>query len=94
MHLSAMLDSAVRAAGRKEALVCRDRRWSYGEFVGGVRRAATVLPEAGLEPGDRLPVTTYNTPHKIPREPVLRPELPRTPSGKVAKHVLRSGPTG
>lgn len=62
MHLSAMLDSVVRAAGRKEALVYRDRRWSYGEFGAAVRRAATVLREAGLQPGDRLAVMAYNTP--------------------------------
>ncbi|WP_327707946.1 AMP-binding protein [Streptomyces sp. NBC_00464] len=62
MHLSAMLDSVVRSAGRKEALVYRDRRWSYGEFGAAVRRAATVLREAGLGPGDRLAVMTYNTP--------------------------------
>ncbi|MFJ6436834.1 class I adenylate-forming enzyme family protein [Streptomyces sp. NPDC091416] len=62
MHLSAMLDSVVRSAGRKEALVHRDRRWSYGEFGAAVRRTATVLREAGLGPGDRLAVMTYNTP--------------------------------
>lgn len=32
--------------------------------------------------------------YKIPRELVLRQDLPRTPSGKITKHVLRSGLAG
>lgn len=62
MHLSALLDSAARSAGEKEAVVYGDRRWTYREFADGARRAATVLREAGLRPGDRLAVMTYNTP--------------------------------
>ncbi|MFF1735946.1 class I adenylate-forming enzyme family protein [Streptomyces sp. NPDC058247] len=62
MHLSALLDNAVRSAGTKEAVVYREQRWTYGEFADAARRAATVLREAGLRPGDRLAVMTYNTP--------------------------------
>ncbi|MFB7374046.1 class I adenylate-forming enzyme family protein [Streptomyces sp. NPDC056222] len=62
MHLSAMLDSAVRKAGGKEALVHGEQRWSYAELAADVRRAAAVLRDAGLRPGDRLAVMTYNTP--------------------------------
>ncbi|MFF1397705.1 class I adenylate-forming enzyme family protein [Streptomyces sp. NPDC058287] len=62
MHLSALLDSVVRSAGDKEAVVYREQRWSYREFDEVARRAATVLSEAGLRPGDRLAVMTYNTP--------------------------------
>ncbi|MEU0368859.1 AMP-binding protein [Streptomyces sp. NPDC006283] len=62
MHLCALLDSVVRSAGREEALVHGDRRWTYREFADAARRAATVLTEAGLRPGDRLAVMTYNTP--------------------------------
>lgn len=62
MHLSALLDSAVRSAGNKEAVVYREQRWTYDEFAAAARRAATVLREAGLRPGDRLAVMTYNTP--------------------------------
>ncbi|MFG2520847.1 class I adenylate-forming enzyme family protein [Streptomyces sp. NPDC048527] len=62
MHRSALLDSAVRSAGTKEAVVYREQRWTYGEFADSARRAATVLREAGLRPGDRLAVMTYNTP--------------------------------
>ncbi|MFE0646999.1 class I adenylate-forming enzyme family protein [Streptomyces sp. NPDC059534] len=62
MHLSAMLDSAVRKSGRKEALVYGEQRWTYAELAADVRRAAAVLRDAGLRPGDRLAVMTYNTP--------------------------------
>nr|APD72139.1 non-ribosomal peptide synthetase 8 [Streptomyces sp.] len=62
MHLSAMLDSAVRKAGDKEAVVYRDQRLTYRELAAAVRRAARVLRDAGLKPGDRLAVMTYNTP--------------------------------
>jgi feruloyl-CoA synthase len=62
MHLSALLDSAVRSAGSKEAVVYGDQRWTYRQFADATRRAAAVLREAGLGPGDRLAVMTYNTP--------------------------------
>ncbi|MYW68794.1 AMP-binding protein [Streptomyces sp. SID8379] len=62
MHLSALLDNAVQSAGDREAVVYRDRRWTYPEFADAARRAATVLRRAGLGPGDRLAVMTYNTP--------------------------------
>ncbi|MEV6106162.1 AMP-binding protein [Streptomyces sp. NPDC051940] len=62
MHLSAMLDSAVRKAPGKEALVYGDQRWTYARLAADVRRAAAVLRDAGLGPGGRLAVMTYNTP--------------------------------
>ncbi|MFJ9175492.1 class I adenylate-forming enzyme family protein [Streptomyces sp. NPDC102360] len=62
MHLSALLDSAVRSGGTKDAVVYREQRWNYREFADAARRAATALREAGLGPGDRLAVMTYNTP--------------------------------
>ncbi|MDI3388994.1 AMP-binding protein [Streptomyces sp. B-S-A8] len=62
MHLSTLLDNAVRSAGDREAVVHRTQRWTYREFADAARRAATVLREAGLRPGDRLAVMTYNTP--------------------------------
>ncbi|MET8966917.1 class I adenylate-forming enzyme family protein [Streptomyces hydrogenans] len=62
MHLCALLDGVVRAAGTKEALVYGERTWTYDEFATEARRAATVLREAGVRPGDRVAVMTYNTP--------------------------------
>lgn len=46
----------------KEAVVYRDQRLTYRELAAAVRRAARVLRDAGLRPGDRLAVMTYNTP--------------------------------
>ncbi|MFE4654941.1 class I adenylate-forming enzyme family protein [Streptomyces sp. NPDC056707] len=62
MHLSAMLDCTVRRAGDKEALVYGQQRWTYRELAAASQRAAAVLLDAGLRPGDRLAVMTYNTP--------------------------------
>ncbi|MDI3404777.1 class I adenylate-forming enzyme family protein [Streptomyces cavernicola] len=60
----------------------------WGETV-----VAVVVPRAGAEldlAGLRAWLETRLARYKIPRELVLRPELPRTPSGKVTKHVLRA----
>lgn len=62
MHLSALLDSVARSSGPEEAVIYRGQRWSYQEFADAARRAATALSDAGLRPGDRLAVMTYNTP--------------------------------
>ncbi|MDQ8702572.1 AMP-binding protein [Streptomyces sp. LHD-70] len=62
MHLSTLLDNAVGSAGDRRALTYREQHWTYREFADAARRAATVLREAGLRPGDRLAVMTYNTP--------------------------------
>ncbi|MFI2118493.1 class I adenylate-forming enzyme family protein [Streptomyces rubiginosohelvolus] len=62
MHLSALLDGVARSSGPEEAVIYRGQRWNYREFADAARRAATALSEAGLRPGDRLAVMTYNTP--------------------------------
>ncbi|GLW55686.1 class I adenylate-forming enzyme family protein [Kitasatospora phosalacinea] len=62
MHLSALLDGAVRSGRDQEAVVYREQRWTYGEFAAAARRAATVLHDAGVRPGDRVAVMTLNTP--------------------------------
>ncbi|QKW18526.1 AMP-binding protein [Kitasatospora sp. NA04385] len=62
MHLSTLLDGAVRSAGDKEAVVYREQRWTYREFGAAARRAASVLRSAGVRPGDRVAVMTHNTP--------------------------------
>lgn len=62
MHLSALLDGVARSSGPEEAVIYGGQRWTYREFADAARRAATALSEAGLRPGDRLAVMTYNTP--------------------------------
>lgn len=60
----------------------------WGETV-----VAVVIPREGTTPelaSLRDWLEPRLAPYKIPRELVLRPELPRTPSGKVTKHVLRA----
>ncbi|WP_434403127.1 AMP-binding protein [Streptomyces sp. NBC_01353] len=66
---SGVRDAPQRHAGqrrpqgrRQEALVCGEQRWSCAELAADVRRAAAVLRDAGLRPGGRLAVMTYNTP--------------------------------
>ncbi|MGX1672824.1 AMP-binding enzyme [Streptomyces sp. NPDC055400] len=52
---------------------------------------SVVVPREGTEPdlaGVRAWLETRIARYKIPRELVLRRELPRTPSGKITKHVL------
>ncbi|MDX6741385.1 class I adenylate-forming enzyme family protein [Actinocorallia sp. A-T 12471] len=62
MHLAAVLERAARRVPHKAALVTDDQTVSYAELLDLARRAATVFREAGLRPGDRVAVMTYNTP--------------------------------
>ncbi|ROO88201.1 feruloyl-CoA synthase [Actinocorallia herbida] len=62
MHLTAVLERAARRAPAKAALVTDDRTVTYAELLDLARRAATVFRDAGVEPGDRVAVMTFNTP--------------------------------
>ncbi|MFI6344302.1 class I adenylate-forming enzyme family protein [Streptomyces sp. NPDC050560] len=62
MHLTAMLERAARIDPAKDALIYREEHLSYGRLLELARRAATVLVERGLRPGDRVAVQTFNTP--------------------------------
>ncbi|QAY63457.1 fatty-acid--CoA ligase [Xylanimonas allomyrinae] len=62
MHLAAMLESTARKFPTKEALVHGERRLTYRDLDDGARRAAAVFRDAGVRPGDRVAVVTYNTP--------------------------------
>ncbi|MFF8375630.1 class I adenylate-forming enzyme family protein [Streptomyces sp. NPDC015661] len=62
MHLTAMLERAARLAPDKEALVTDDQAIAYGRLLDLSRRAAQVFIDAGLRPGDRVAVMTFNTP--------------------------------
>lgn len=60
----------------------------WGETVVAVvvRREGADLDVAGMRAWLEPRIARY----KVPRELVLRRELPRTPSGKITKHVLRA----
>lgn len=62
MHLGSMLESTARKVPTKEALVLGERRLTYAELDAAARRAAAVFRDAGVRPGDRVTVMTYNTP--------------------------------
>ncbi|MGY2076379.1 class I adenylate-forming enzyme family protein [Blastococcus sp. SYSU DS0828] len=62
MHLTAVLERAARLVPTKEALVTDDGAITYAELLDRARRAARVLIDAGVRPGDRVAVMTYNTP--------------------------------
>lgn len=49
-------------APEREALVCGDRRTSYGELAERARRLARVLVDAGLGPGDQVAIQLVNGP--------------------------------
>ncbi|EGD55639.1 class I adenylate-forming enzyme family protein [Gordonia neofelifaecis] len=62
MHLTATLERSARQYPDKAALVFGDEEITYAELLDRARRAASVFIEAGVTPGDRVAVMTYNTP--------------------------------
>jgi fatty-acyl-CoA synthase len=60
MLLADTLRKAYRFFPRKKAIVCGDRRWTYGEFYGRLSRFAHFLKEAGIEKGDRVAILHPN----------------------------------
>lgn len=62
MKLSALLDSTVLRDPSHEALVYGTDRYSYGELRELALRAATVLQNNGVRPGDTIGIMTFNVP--------------------------------
>ncbi|MGG7510773.1 class I adenylate-forming enzyme family protein [Plantibacter sp. YIM 135249] len=63
MNLTWMLESTTRKFPTKDAIVTADGdALSYAELLAASRRAASVFRDAGVRPGDRVGVMTYNTP--------------------------------
>lgn len=60
--LNAMLEEAVRANGRGEALVCDDVRLTYDAFAAQVATVAGGLAAAGFSRGDRVALLLANGP--------------------------------
>ncbi|ALG84518.1 class I adenylate-forming enzyme family protein [Gordonia phthalatica] len=62
MHLTAVLERNERLHPAKAAVVHGEEEITYADLADRARRAATVLIEAGVQPGDRVAVMTFNTP--------------------------------
>ncbi|RRQ70146.1 fatty-acid--CoA ligase [Streptomyces griseofuscus] len=62
MNLTWMLEASARSCGEKPAVVSDLGSMTYTELLGASKRAAAVLRERGVRPGDRVGVMTYNTP--------------------------------
>jgi 2,3-dihydroxybenzoate-AMP ligase len=60
--LSQRLERSIRAAPDKTALVCAERRLSYGELGARIERLAARLHERGLRPLERVVLQIPNSP--------------------------------
>ncbi|WP_156724863.1 acyl-CoA synthetase [Streptomyces apocyni] len=59
--VDAMLRRSARRTPDRTAVRYADRAWTYAELDAAVSRAATVLRQAGPEPGDRVAAYGYNS---------------------------------
>ena len=55
---------AIDLYGAKEAIVCGDERFTYGEFGERCERLASALAGSGVEAGDRVGFLSFNT-HRL-----------------------------
>src|SRR5699024_7094563 len=62
MDLVGMLESTARKFPEKAAVVFDETTLTYTDLLTASRRAATVLRDAGVAPGQRVRVMPYNTP--------------------------------
>ena len=77
--LSTNLVASKNRTPDRVALRCDDLQFTFAEFDAGAARVATLLEQAGVEPGDRVGVMLPNTPGIRPR--VLRDHVPRRRRG-------------
>jgi len=61
MQLTQPLHKALQERPRATALVCGERRQTFGQFVDRVARLAAVLQQLGLQPGDRVGLLALNS---------------------------------
>lgn len=54
MHIARILEASADRYPDHVALVFEDRRWTYSEWLGRVRRFAQALADLGVRPGDRV----------------------------------------
>ena len=62
MKLGTMLDTTVLRNPDKEALVYEDQRFTYAELRRRALKAAQVLSDNGIRPGDAVGIMTVNVP--------------------------------
>jgi feruloyl-CoA synthase len=62
MNLNSLLEGTARKFPAKDAIVYGNTSLSYADLLDAARRAAAVFRDAGVKPGDRVGVMTYNTP--------------------------------
>ncbi len=62
MKLGTMLDTTVLRAPDKEAVVYEDQRFTYAELRRRALKAAQVLADNGIQPGDAVGIMTFNVP--------------------------------
>jgi len=60
-----LLENAARAYGARTAIIAGDRRISYAEMIGQVRRTGRALLAAGLERGDRVALLMPDRPEVL-----------------------------
>jgi long-chain acyl-CoA synthetase len=65
MNLSETIDRAADARPNHTALVCEDRRISYGELLGSINRLANAFVKAGVKEGDRVAIILGNRPEFV-----------------------------
>lgn len=58
------LERAIDLYAAKRAIVCGERRFTYGEFGERCRKLASALRSCGVRPGDRVGFLSYNT-HRL-----------------------------
>jgi fatty-acyl-CoA synthase len=63
--IGGLLERAATAYGPRTAIVAGDRRISYGEMIGEVRRTGRALLSAGLERGDRVAMLMPDRPEVL-----------------------------
>lgn len=54
MHVARLLEASAERYPDHVALIFEDRRWTYAEWLGRVRRFAQALSDLGVRPGDRV----------------------------------------
>lgn len=54
MHIARILEASAERYPDHCALVYEERRWTYAEWLGRVRRFAQALADLGVRPGDRV----------------------------------------